>query len=307
MLRGWTPTKATARSVGWLALGRSLVRSRLALSPPRLTPSRTGAAPVRGAGTAGLEHSRQVRLAHADQRGPRGVEEVLRRAARLGVLGYDRPRQEVHGRASRKAAGRRNAGAPDPELGKTASHWLSYMSAADVDAAVTKAKAAGANVLAGPVDVGTLGRAAVLADPQGAPFGLVRLSAGDPPDPAEPDREHVLLERVPHARPGRDARFLQRALPLRDDDDEVRGCALRGAEERPAPAPASSASRTREKTCRPTGCPTSSSPTRRRSRRASPAWGAASFSTPSPEHRNGSLAVVADPAGAVVALQKFPF
>jgi len=28
---------------------------------------------------------------------------------------------------------------------------------------------------------------------------------------------------------------------------------------------------------------------------------------PSPEHRKGSLAIVADPSGAVVALQKFPF
>ena len=29
--------------------------------------------------------------------------------------------------------------------------------------------------------------------------------------------------------------------------------------------------------------------------------------SPQPEHRKGSLAVVADPTGAVVALQKFPF
>src|SRR5262249_1758848 len=51
---------------------------------------------------------------------------------------------------------------------------------------VAKAKAGGGGVLAGPLDVDTHGRAAVLRDPQGAPFGLVRLSAGDPTNPAAP-------------------------------------------------------------------------------------------------------------------------
>ena len=41
-------------------------------------------------------------------------------------------------------------------------------------------------MLAGPIAIGTMGRAAVLRDPQGAPFGLVHLSAGDPHDPAAP-------------------------------------------------------------------------------------------------------------------------
>src|SRR5262245_4994098 len=76
---------------------------------------------------------------------------------------------------------------PNPQgVGKTPAHWLSYMSVADVDASVAKAKAEGGGVLAGPTDIDTRGRAAVLRDPQGAPFGLVRLSAGDPANPPSP-------------------------------------------------------------------------------------------------------------------------
>ena len=88
-------------------------------------------------------------------------------------------------RIGKNAVGGIHAPRPDG-AGKTPAHWLSYMSVADVDASVDKAKAAGGGVLAGPLDVGSVGRAAVLRDPQGAPFGLVRLSAGDPPEPAAP-------------------------------------------------------------------------------------------------------------------------
>lgn len=46
--------------------------------------------------------------------------------------------------------------------------WLTYLSTTDADATAT----AGATVLAEPFDVGDLGRMAVVADPQGAVFGL---------------------------------------------------------------------------------------------------------------------------------------
>ena len=100
-------------------------------------------------------------------------------------------------RLGKKAVG--GIHAPRPEnAGKTPAHWLSYMSVADVDASVNKAKAEGGGVLAGPLEVGSVGRAAVLRDAQGAPFGLVRLSAGDPDRPRLSDRRHFFLERVPH-------------------------------------------------------------------------------------------------------------
>lgn len=54
----------------------------------------------------------------------------------------------------------------------TAPHWNVYFAVEDVDARCAIADAEGGRVLAGPYDVGTLGRAAVLIDPEGAGFRL---------------------------------------------------------------------------------------------------------------------------------------
>jgi predicted enzyme related to lactoylglutathione lyase len=50
--------------------------------------------------------------------------------------------------------------------------WSSYVSVADADATVAKAKQAGATVLAEPMDVMDLGRMAVFTDPTGAVIGI---------------------------------------------------------------------------------------------------------------------------------------
>jgi predicted enzyme related to lactoylglutathione lyase len=55
------------------------------------------------------------------------------------------------------------------------AHWLAYFAVDDCDATVEKAKAAGANLMFGPMDI-PAGRFAVLADPHGAVFGVVRMS-----------------------------------------------------------------------------------------------------------------------------------
>ncbi len=49
-------------------------------------------------------------------------------------------------------------------------HWLSYLNVDDVDTASATAKANGAKVLKEATDIPTVGRFAVLADPQGAVF-----------------------------------------------------------------------------------------------------------------------------------------
>ncbi len=53
-------------------------------------------------------------------------------------------------------------------------HWLVYFGATDVDADATKATALGATVLVEPTGIPGTGRFAVLADPQGAAFGLFK-------------------------------------------------------------------------------------------------------------------------------------
>jgi uncharacterized protein len=62
------------------------------------------------------------------------------------------------------------------------SWWIAFMSVADVHQAAADVVARGGKVLIPARPVEGRGRMAVLADPDGAPFGLVKSSSGDPPD-----------------------------------------------------------------------------------------------------------------------------
>ena len=59
-----------------------------------------------------------------------------------------------------------------PTFGDAPPHWNTYVTVADVDAAVATAAAAGGQVMAEPFDVFTAGRMAVIADPTGAALSL---------------------------------------------------------------------------------------------------------------------------------------
>lgn len=59
-----------------------------------------------------------------------------------------------------------------PTFGDMPPHWNTYVTVADVDAAVATAAAAGAQVMADPFDVFDAGRMAVIADPGGAALSL---------------------------------------------------------------------------------------------------------------------------------------
>ena len=52
--------------------------------------------------------------------------------------------------------------------------WFGYVGVDDVDAAVAKAQEKGATLFMGPMDMDGVGRMAMLADPQGAPFYVMR-------------------------------------------------------------------------------------------------------------------------------------
>jgi hypothetical protein len=66
------------------------------------------------------------------------------------------------------------------------SRWLGYLSVQDVDAAVGATRSAGGNAVAGPLDLPNVGRAAAIQDPQGAVVGLIRSDLGDPDDSLAP-------------------------------------------------------------------------------------------------------------------------
>ena len=78
---------------------------------------------------------------------------------------------------------------PDP--GDEPALWLSYLSVTNVDQAVETVTTAGGETLYPPTDLPGVARLAVVTDPQGAALGLVRLNDGDPADGPAPEVGHV--------------------------------------------------------------------------------------------------------------------
>jgi predicted enzyme related to lactoylglutathione lyase len=61
-----------------------------------------------------------------------------------------------------------------PEMGPVPSHWGVYFAVDDTDAMVKKAESLGAKVMVPPQDIPDVGRFAVLQDPQGAFFSILK-------------------------------------------------------------------------------------------------------------------------------------
>jgi len=64
-------------------------------------------------------------------------------------------------------------GATTPPMAEVPNHWHVYFAVADADATAAKAAEQGGQVYAAPFDIPTVGRCAVLADPQGAVFSVL--------------------------------------------------------------------------------------------------------------------------------------
>ncbi len=78
---------------------------------------------------------------------------------------------------------------PRPTNGNARPRWFGYISVANVSRAERAVKAAGGRVLAERKKMPRRGEQAVFADPEGALFGVIKSSAGDPedflPDPGD--------------------------------------------------------------------------------------------------------------------------
>jgi predicted enzyme related to lactoylglutathione lyase len=193
----------------------------------------------------------------------------------------------------------------DPVAGQEVSQWIAYQSVASVDDAVAAVLKAGGKTLVAPVDVGSVARAAVVADPQGAALGLARLTDGDPADTAAPVLGTFFWMEYLARDPQAAAAFYTGTFGFeREVTDRVaggeyvvlkRGRARGGILQAPRPEmrpiwlsyvlvsdPAAMAAKART-------------------------LGGTVLLEPRADVRKGSLAVVTDPSGAAVALQKYPF
>ena len=190
-----------------------------------------------------------------------------------------------------------------PQPDQPVSQWLSFMSVADVDRAVEKTRAAGGSLVAGPLDLPNIGRGAVVLDPDGAPLGLLRSSIGDPADAAEPAVNRFLwtehLSRDPQASADFYAALVGFEVRKIDSGGKHYWVLVKGREragllrnpiavDRPiwlasirVADPAASAARAAQ-------------------------LGGRVLLAPRADLRNGTLALIADPTGAVLALQKWP-
>lgn len=183
------------------------------------------------------------------------------------------------------------------------SQWIAFLSVPSVDRAVDSVRREGGSVVAGPVDLPKVGRGAVVLDPEGAPLGLLRQTAGDPADPAEPPINGFLWAEHLSRKPGEAADFYARlaGAEVRKTDfagttywvlwnGRPRAGLLRNPIKHDRPVwlnyvrvadPAATAARAVQ-------------------------LGGRVLLAPHPDVRGGTLALIADPAGAVLALQKWP-
>jgi predicted enzyme related to lactoylglutathione lyase len=80
------------------------------------------------------------------------------------------------------AGGTMIGGYAAPKADRQPPHWIAYVSVGDVDGAVKIATANGGKIVEAPYDIPQVGRAARIADPQGAEICLFTNASGDPAD-----------------------------------------------------------------------------------------------------------------------------
>ena len=191
----------------------------------------------------------------------------------------------------------------DP-VGEDYSRWLGFLSVPDVDEAVAFAQSKGGSTVAGPLDLPNIGRAAAILDPQGAVVGLLRSRIGDPVDQDIDQAGRVVWNELLAEDDLKAADFYSivsgvqvklaergegRYVYLRAQDRDRAGIMLRPADDiEPlwlthfaVEDPAAAARRVSE-------------------------LGGTVLLEPSSELRDGSLAVVTDPTGAILALHRWP-
>jgi len=187
---------------------------------------------------------------------------------------------------------------------QTSPQWLSYVVVADVDRAVDALRQAGGQVYRGPINARPDLRVAAVADPQGAPIGLASRGPSDGVSEALPDvnrwlwMDYVAKDEAPALQFYTQALGYQSQAEARDTATYYRltnGRPRAGLFKTPWPRetsiwlpyirvadPDASAKRAQE-------------------------LGGLIVQAPAPRVRNGSLAIVLDPGGAPIGLQKYPF
>jgi len=184
------------------------------------------------------------------------------------------------------------------------AQWLAYVVVPDLDASVGVFTQQGGQVLRGPRNVRKDLRVAVVADPQGAPLGLA--SGGPRFDTATPPGLHRWLWMDYVARDAAAAlTFYATALGFRHEVSDTRDNFTYYLLQTDRPRAGLFLSPWTRETSAWLPYVRVADPAAMATRAAD--LGATIAVAPRPEVRNASLAIIVDPAGAPLALQKFPF
>lgn len=185
------------------------------------------------------------------------------------------------------------------------AQWVSFMAVANVDKTVALVQADGGKVLVQPRDL-PLARVAVVTDPQEAPLGLAQMK-GTIPEPAQPTPGHFFWQEYLARDAARALEFYKRLAgyepAVSDSRLGVEYHVLRKArggaglfqlpdnveDVQPNWLPYVLVTDPQALASRVTGL------------------GGRVIVPVAPERRNSSLAVIADPSGAALALQKYPY
>jgi hypothetical protein len=168
---------------------------------------------------------------------------------------------------------------------------------------VEQTRAAGGSVVAGPLDLPNVGRGAVVLDPDGAPLGLLRSNAGDPVDVAAPALHRFMWTEHLSRDPQASAAFYASLVGFEVRKEEFAGrpywVLVRGRER-------AGLLRNPITVDRPIWLPFVRVADPGASAAAAGRLGGRILLAPRSDVRNGQMALVADPSGAMLALQKWP-
>jgi predicted enzyme related to lactoylglutathione lyase len=184
--------------------------------------------------------------------------------------------------------------------------WLSYMAVADVDKTLDLVRSSGGKVLVEPRDL-PAARAAVIADPQGAPLGLAQLRR-DIPEPATPTQNHFFWQEYLARDAGQALEFYKDLAGYESTVSDTRlGVDYHVLRKSHGHAGLFQLPEKRVADVEPNWLPyvLVSDPSALAARVT--ALGGRILVPAAPERRNGSLVVIADPGGAPLALQKYPY
>lgn len=183
------------------------------------------------------------------------------------------------------------------------ARWIPFMSVPDVDQAIGTVQANGSKVILAPIDLPLRGRVALVDDPQSAAFGVMHSDGGDPPD-RKADIGDWLWEEVWVTNPDAVLPFYEKLAGLELRSIRVQGIEYRYLESEGAPRmgvvekPDVSVDNTWVNYVRvedPAAI----------AERAE-ALGGKVLMAPREDIRQGSVAIIADPTGGVILVQKWP-